>query len=132
MGLAEPLDMDDAREAMKVLAVRRREARENLEQAYKKAAETERDYRTALAVAHARNAGEGTAAQREAQARADVADKSYERDLAAGMVKAAHARLDELDGERASLHRVVEWSLRLDPHAAEIRGGNQRPIGARA
>jgi hypothetical protein len=37
----------------------------------------------------------------------------------------ARAALDEVDGERASLHKLIEWSMRLDPTAL-IGGGDTR------
>lgn len=52
------------------------------------AAETERDYRKAKAQAWVQYA-EGTAKEREAQVDGATADLRYERDIAAGMVRAS-------------------------------------------
>lgn len=110
--LRNPLDLDDAREAARRLAEIRREAEHFHEQMTEQAAEAERTYRKALARAFAQHAGEGTAAQREATARAAVADEAYERDLKAGMVKVALERLRGLEGERAQLRALMEWSMK--------------------
>lgn len=112
--LTEPLDMDDAREATKALGRQRQDAREHFERAIEKAADAERDYRKTLAFCFVKAEGD-TAAQREANARAAAADASYKRDLKAGLVKAAQERLNEIDAVRASLHRLIEWSQRIDP-----------------
>lgn len=112
MYLAQPLSIDEAREASRAVALQRREAERNLEIAVEKAASTEREYRKVLATAHANHAGEGTAAQREAQARADAAHHAYERDLAAGMVKVCQERLRGLEGERSQLRAIMDLSAR--------------------
>lgn len=108
--LAEPLGIDEARTASRALASQRRGAEANLESAVETAAATERDYRLALAKAFAKYADRGTAAQREAEARADVAEQSYKRDLAAGMVKVCQERLRGLEGERAQLRALMDLS----------------------
>lgn len=110
--MSEPLGMDEARQASRALASQRRGAESNLEAAVEKAAETERDYRLALAKAFAKYADRGTAAQREAEARADVAEQSYARDLAAGMVKVCQERLRGLEGERAQLRALMDLSAK--------------------
>ena len=110
--LSEPLGIDEARQASRALASQRRGAEANLEQAVKRAAETERDYRKALAQAFVKYADRGTAAQREAEARADVAERSYERDLAAGMTKVCQERLRGLEGERAQLRALLDLSAK--------------------
>ncbi len=103
--------MLDAREAMQLLSRQRRAAEQEHRNQIERAAEAERSYRKGLARAFVET--EGTAAEREAKARAQVADLSYQRDLQAGLVKACMERLQGLDGERASLHRLVEYSVRL-------------------
>jgi hypothetical protein len=115
--IEEPLSIDDARRASRTLATQRRIAEDNLESAVTKAAETERDYRKSLAVAFVKNT-EGTAAQREAQARADVAKESYERDVAAGMVKVCQERLRGLEGERSQLRALMDLSAKVYGAAA--------------
>lgn len=110
--LAEPLAIDEARAASRSIAQQRRMAEQELERSIEGAAGAEATYRKALAVAFAKNAGEGTAAQREAQAHADVADEKYARDLAAGMVKVWQEKLRGLEGERAQLRALMSMSDR--------------------
>lgn len=109
--LEQPLDIDDARRASRRLAELRRAAEDEHERLTKEAAERERDYRRAYSEAFVQ--AEGTAAEREAKAKAQSADECYERDLAAGMVKVAVERLRGLEGERSQLKSLTEWSMRL-------------------
>jgi hypothetical protein len=112
--------MEDARAAYKVLGEQRKSAREAYERAFDRSADAEREYRKALAQAFVSVEG-GTAAEREANARARVSDLSYQRDLSAGLIKVAHERLNEIDAHRQSLNRLCEWSMKLDPLATEQR-----------
>lgn len=119
--LEQPLEIDDARRAARRLADVRRAAEDELQRMTEEAAEKERDYRKAFSQAFV-NSGEGTAAQREAAARAAVADKAYERDLAAGMVRVQIERLRGLEGERSQLKSLTEWSMRLQIDGREQTG----------
>jgi hypothetical protein len=110
--IEDPLDMDDCRRASRKLAELRREAERRHEEAVTKAAEAERDYRRELARAHVQAEG-GTAAAREAAARAHCADAAYLRDLSAGMVRVAQERLRGLEGERSMLKSLIDLSGRI-------------------
>lgn len=118
--LEQPLDIDDARRASRRLADQRRAAEERLDVLVREAAEAEATYRKALAQEFVKVTG--TAAEREALARAAVADRSYERDLKAGMVKAQTERLRGLEGERSMLKSLVEWSMRINEETRERIG----------
>ncbi len=109
--LSEPLSLDDARQASLKLARQRREAEDAHERFVTEAADTEHAYRKRYA--HAFIAAEGTAAEREAIARAESADEARKRDIAAGMVRVQQERLRGLEGERSQLRGLVEWSMRL-------------------
>lgn len=109
--LEHPLDIDDARRASRRLAELRRDAEDAHERMTKDAAEAERNYRKAYSAAFVQ--ATGTAAEREAQAKAASADQAYARDLAAGMVKVQVERLRGLEGERSQLKSLTEWSMRL-------------------
>jgi hypothetical protein len=109
--LERPLEIDEARTAARRMAEQRREAENALQLQVEKAAETERAYRKAFSEAFV--AAEGTAAAREAEAKAASADECYQRDLAAGMVKVQTERLRGLEGERSMLKSLVDWSSRL-------------------
>lgn len=112
----EPLDMDDARRASRSLAQQRQLIREEFEKAIRHAADKKRDYRKAKALAYV-SANGSDAAARKADVEARVADAEFEMELAEGMVKVQAERLEEIDGRRASLHRLMEWSMKLDPLA---------------
>lgn len=109
--LGNPLEMHDAREAAHRLAIQRREAERWLQESVEKAAETEAHYRRCYAKVYMRLTGPVT--EREAQTKALTADEGYERDLAAGMVKVATERLRGLEGERAILRQLTEWSAKM-------------------
>jgi hypothetical protein len=117
--LEDPLQVDEARRATRIIAVRRRAAREALREAEEGLAEAERLYRKARAVAYVVNKGAPSAGMRDAMVDDETADARYERDVARGLVNAQSELLKELDGERASLHRLIDWSMKLDPYAVE-------------
>lgn len=130
-----PLDMEDARKASRAFAEMRRSARRDLENALAEqdkldedAAEKKKAHRKARARAYltveGRNAGE-----RDAKVDNEVAEYEYDREVAERLAKAqrerialAKEKLEEIDGERASFHRLVEWSMRVDAFAQEQRG----------
>lgn len=121
--LEQPLEIDDARRASRRLAAMRRDAEDAHERLTKEAAEKERLYRKAYSVAFIQ--ATGTAAEREAKAKAAAADEAYERDLAAGMVKVQVERLRGLEGERSQLKSLTEWSMRLQVDGRENYGRGQ-------
>lgn len=127
----QPLDADDARQALRMVAEQRRQARDWYMRALEARADKERTYRHGRANAWTTTT-EGTAKEREDAVNDKTADARYERDVADGVVRAALERLEEVDAERASLHRLVDWSMRLDPHAMEGREPAQpQVIGGR-
>ena len=129
--LERPLEIDEARTAARAMASQRREAEQTLQACVERAAETERAYRQAFSVAFVK--AEGTAAAREAEAKAASADECYQRDLAAGMVKVQQERLRGLEGERSMLKSLVDWSSRLRLDEREVVGGHtygRRPEAA--
>lgn len=109
--LERPLEIDEARLAAKRMAEQRRAAEDALQLQVENAADAEREYRKAFSAAFV--AAEGTAAAREAEAKAASADHCYARDLAAGMVKVQTERLRGLEGERSMLKSLLDWSARL-------------------
>jgi hypothetical protein len=119
--LTQPLDIDDARIASRRLSEQRRAAEQELEKLTEKAADAEATYRKMLAQAFVKAEG-STAAEREAHARAAVVDHSYARDLAAGMVKVQTERLRGLEGERAMLRALIDWSMRIGEEQREQIG----------
>lgn len=111
LNLERPLEIDEARTAARRMADQRRSAEDALQQQVEVSAESERVYRKAFSQAFI--AAEGTAAAREAEAKAKSADECYARDLAAGMVKVQTERLRGLEGERSMLKSLLDWSARL-------------------
>lgn len=109
--LREPLALDDAREMARLISRQRRAAEKELEQRSKDAAQAEQDYDVAYHQQFVQ--AEGTAAAREAEAKSNTADLLFRKRLARDMVKVAQARLDGIDGERASMHRLIEFSISL-------------------
>lgn len=119
--LERPLEIDEARLASRRMSEQRRAGEDALQAQVEKAAQAEADYRQAFAKAFVE--AEGTAAAREAAAKAASAQECYERDLAAGMVKVATERLRGLEGERSMLKSLVDWSSRLRLDEREFVGG---------
>jgi hypothetical protein len=119
--LARPLEIDEARLASRRMAEQRRAAEDELQRLTEAAAEAERKYRKAFSEAFV--AAEGTAAAREAEAKAASADECYARDLSAVMVKVQTERLRGLEGERSMLKSMVDWSSRLRLDEREVVGG---------
>ena len=103
------------------MADQRRSAEEALQQQVQAAALAESDYRKAFSTAFI--AAEGTAAAREAEAKASSAAECYQRDLSAGMVKVCTERLRGLEGERSMLKSLIDWSSRLRLDEREVVGG---------
>lgn len=108
----QPLDHTEARTALRSVAEARRQARDWLQRALQDRADKERAYRQARATAWL-TAPEGTAKAREDWVNDHTAQQRYERDVAEGIIKAAYERLQEVDAERASLHRLCDWSIKL-------------------
>lgn len=119
--LERPLEIDEARLASRRMSEQRRAAEDALQAQVQKAAEAERVYRKRYAVEFVQ--AQGTAAEREAVAKAGSADECYERDLAAAMVKVQTERLRGLEGERSQLKSLTEWSMRLRLDEREVAGG---------
>jgi hypothetical protein len=130
--LERPLEIDEARTAARRLADQRRDAENTLQQLIKAAADAEAEYRRALSEAFLTVEG-GTAAAREAAARAKATPKSHERDIAAGMVKVQMERLHGLEGERSMLKSLIDWSSHLRLDEREVIDGvtyGRRPAAA--
>ena len=116
--LDDPLDYESGRLAAKTLNERRAAARSDLETATGKLVDAERDYRKRRA--ERIGVAKGTVDEKKAWLDGDTADLRAKRDGAEWAVKIVQERLAELDAQRASLHRLLEWSMRLDPMAAEV------------
>jgi len=123
-----PLDLEDARQACRECAESRRQAREWKQRAMQAEVDGEHAYRKLRAQAWLQ-APEGTAKMREDWVNDFTADARRERDIAVRIVKSADERLAEIDGERASLHKLIEFSIRVTSAGEPAPDGEV--IGAR-
>jgi hypothetical protein len=122
LSLEQPLEIDEARRAARVLAQQRRDAEQLLEQQVEKAAEAERSYRKSLALAFLDPENPGTtAASKEAWAKDRAAEAGRDRDIQQGLVRAFTERLRGLEGERAMLRVLIDWSQRMSADEHEHR-----------
>ena len=117
LSLTQPLDLDDAREAAREMSSQRRATEEMLKKQNLIAADAEANYRRAFADAFVR--AEGTAAEREAIARAVSSGAARDRDIQERLFKVFQERLRGLEGERAMLRQLMEWSSRLNSAGVE-------------
>lgn len=115
--LSDPIDYEDGRAALKEINLRRSTARDDLEEATEKLIDAERDYRKGRAEKIVK--AEGTALEKKEWLDGETADLRHRRDGAEWAVKIIQERLAELDAQRASLHRLIEWSMKFDPLAAQ-------------
>lgn len=112
----DPLDLDDGRRAAHQQAKIQRRALDDLESRVGAAAGSELEYRKALAVEIIRLRSDGvpvTVAGDLARGDDGVAALKQARDLADGMVTAQRERVRELEGERAMLRELLEYSRRV-------------------
>jgi hypothetical protein len=116
-----------AQDGLRDIAQRRRAARHELEAAHQAYADGEAAYRRARAAAYATVEGPNASA-RDAIVDAQTSGERHARDIAKGRIDVARAALDEIDGERSSLHRLLEWSMRIDPNA--LMGGEDQRSAA--
>jgi hypothetical protein len=117
LSLGDPLDLDDGRRAASKLARQCREGVEALDRAVKAHSEAEHTYRIAYAKKLVELRGDAVpvgVATDLAKGDETVAQLKYERDLAKGMIDVARERLRQLDGERASLRQLLEWSRKFE------------------
>lgn len=120
LSLGDPLDLDDGRRAASVLARQCRDAVDALDRAVQSHAEAEHAYRKAHAqkmVELRSDATPATLCQDLSKGSDRVSQLKYERDLAKGMIDVSRERLRQLDGERASLRQLLEWSQRFEARA---------------
>ena len=112
MTIQPPLSYNEARVKAHQIAAARRQAREDLDVALAKKAEAHREYRKSKAVAWAKVERSGTAEERKALIEAAVAEAEFAFNMADAEVRIVYERLAEIDGERASFHRLVSWAER--------------------
>jgi chromosome segregation ATPase len=111
----QPMSYGEAERRMGAMAQRIRDAERDYDRAVEEAADAEAIYRKSLAERF-RAQREGGAAVEAAmtQARGECFNLSRERDLAVGRVRKALEALENRRGDRASLHKLVDWSGGVD------------------
>lgn len=109
----ETIDFQHAQASYHDNAEARRAATNDLESALYDKAKHEHDYRKALSVAYTKHRLTKGAGEAEIHAKADSASFALQRDMADAASKAASARLAELEGERATLRQLVDWSMKV-------------------
>lgn len=118
--LRDPLSMDEAREAMIAAGRNLRNAEERHRHALERAADAEAAYRAGVAQAYTTLRADGKGAgEADTLAKGQCAPLSRERDIAQGLVRACLEELENRRGDRASLHRLVEWSAKVNPFSEQ-------------
>lgn len=115
--LTHPFDEQDARDAERTASSLQLGAEEALRDAFKKAAEAEREYRRSLASAILQARADGhpaTVCADLARGDKDVSHLRYLRDVADGVKEAAVQSAWRHAANRKALGRLVEWSARRD------------------
>jgi hypothetical protein len=114
------LSYQQAQRAMNKVAQQIRDAEARHRQQIEKAGEALADHKKALHSAALRFRGEGKGAtESEFLAKTSVGDYEARAFVEAQMVKAVADELENRRGDRASLHRLVEWSLKVNPTAEQ-------------
>lgn len=105
------IDFAQAQTGYRSNANSRRKARQDLQDALERKADRERAYRKQLAAAFTTARADGkSVVESDVIAKGAAADHAFKRDMADALAKAAQARLAELEGERASLRQLVDWT----------------------
>lgn len=113
--MLEPMSYHDSEARMQSMAKRIRLAEKAFAKANEDAATAEALYRRSLGSRFKELRDAGTAVEAAmTQARGELFNLSRERDIAAGRVRLRLEQLDDRRGERASLHKLVDWSGGID------------------
>lgn len=106
------LEFGEAMSLFRQNAEQKREALRDWERTIEQAGEAEKEH--ARAYARAIVEAEGTASVKEALAKSETVELKAKRDVLNDMKKVAQERARMLEGERANLNGLVDWSKRLD------------------
>jgi multidrug efflux pump subunit AcrA (membrane-fusion protein) len=123
----QPLDYEDARSASREFAVQRQAARDMLQSAYAELAQAEAHYRRQRRLVRAKAVGD-TAKARDEWVDAETAAEREDRDAATYKVKVIAERLQEVDATRASFHRLLEWSSKVNPNGDQAESYRPRAV----
>jgi chromosome segregation ATPase len=121
-----PMTYGDAEHRLTEMAKRIRNVEKGYAQAVEDAATAEALYRRKLGERFRELRAEGLAVEAAmTQARGELFNLSRERDIASGRVRGKLDELEDRRGERASLHKLVDWSGGID--VIERRGNGRTP-----
>lgn len=110
----EPYTYEQAKRAVLQATRERRDAERELRAAVTEKGDAEADYRRKLAshLLIAKSEHGATVAEAAAKGVEEVAEAKRRAVVAEGLVRAALERLRLCSEDRASLHRLIEWSMR--------------------
>jgi chromosome segregation ATPase len=113
--VVSPMTYAEAERRMQGMAQRMRDAERAYETASEDAANAEAIYRKSLGERFAALRESGAAVEAAmTQARGELFNLSRERDIAVGRVRKTLEALEDRRGDRASLHKLVDWSGGID------------------
>lgn len=134
-----PLQIEDAREAAYRASEVQRGVEDEIRKLSKELANAERRYRRGLANAVLQlTAGDPsreikpvavTVARDLARGQQVIADLKHERDVAAGLLEAAHQQAFRRGADRRDLTQLIEWSMRRDLRTDTPPVRDEQPIG---
>lgn len=124
--LDDPLDMEESRSAYRRCAELRRATVDELRKAHIELNEAEREYRKQRAARYVANRDAPSAGARDAFVDDESADQRKRRDDAASWIIVLRERLEQIDADRQSLNRLVEYSIAIfrshEPARPELVG----------
>ena len=112
-----PLDYAQAQAGGRKIAEARRARTDDLKQAIVSATDSDIAYQKALSrrMIELRDAGvAATVCKDQARGEDAIAELARTRAIGQGMVMVQQSRIQEVEGERATFHRLVEWSMKLN------------------
>jgi hypothetical protein len=112
--LGPPLDYQDFRSGAQDIAKRRREAVDAYEAQAEVAAQAESTYQRIKATQFVtiREGSTATEAENTVKGKTNVRVAQIERDVESEKLKVCMERIKGIDAERASLHKLADWSMK--------------------
>ena len=113
--LVSPIDLPEFRQGIHKIAKARRQALKNYVEQAEVLAEAAGDYerRKAIAFMRLKNSGSTvTEADATVRGQEEVVMAAIARDKEAALLKGRAEEIAGIDAERASLHRLAEWSMK--------------------
>jgi hypothetical protein len=115
-----PLSYEQAQRAMSKIAGQIRDAEARHREQIEKAGEALNSHKKAIHTSALRFRADGKGAtESEFLAKTSVGDYEAQAFVAAQMVKAIADEMENRRGDRASLHKLVDWSMKVNPTAEQ-------------